>query len=103
MPDWIPALPAADLPPDSIKPFAHNGKIYVLCRTPTGTLHALDGICTHAQVQLSYGSLVGNNIQCPQHGGRFDLASGKCRGGPVTVGLKTYPIREEAGEIQIQL
>jgi nitrite reductase/ring-hydroxylating ferredoxin subunit len=40
---------------------------------------------------------------CPQHGGRFDLATGKCRGGPVTVGLKTYPAKEEGGQIFVEL
>ena len=103
MPEWIPALSSADLPPNAIRPFSHGGKAYVICRTDTGTLHALDGICTHAQVQLSYGDIIGSNIQCPQHAGRFDLATGRCRGGPVTVGLKTYPVKEEGNQIFIEL
>jgi nitrite reductase/ring-hydroxylating ferredoxin subunit len=39
-------------------------------------------------------------VICPLHGYFFSLADGTCRGGSYAV--RTYPVREEAGEIVVE-
>ncbi|MGB1963333.1 MAG: Rieske 2Fe-2S domain-containing protein [Candidatus Puniceispirillales bacterium] len=42
-------------------------------------------------------------IECPLHGGRFDICSGKALSAPVYVDLKTYPVKEENDRVYIQV
>jgi len=63
---------------------------------------ATDGLCTHEKIHLADGLVMGTIIECPKHNGRFDYTTGKAKGAPVCVDLKTYPTRVEAGEVFIQ-
>lgn len=49
----------------------------VLYRTGTGAPVALRDLCSHRRAPLSKGKLVGDALQCPYHGLRFDPA-GRC-------------------------
>ena len=42
-----------------------------------GRIHAIDDVCTHDGGPLAEGDLLGNEIQCPRHGARFDVTTGK--------------------------
>jgi 3-phenylpropionate/trans-cinnamate dioxygenase ferredoxin subunit len=37
-------------------------------------------------------------IECPKHNGRFDYRTGQAKGAPVSVNLKTYPVKVEGGK-----
>ena len=67
-----------------------------------GKYYATDAICTHAWVSLTEGTLEDGCIECPLHGGLFDLVTGKAQGAPVFVGLNTYPIRIDGDDIVIE-
>ena len=45
--------------------------------TATASYHALNDICTHADVSLSEGEVDGCTLECWLHGSRFDLRTGK--------------------------
>jgi len=42
-------------------------------------------------------------IECPKHNGRFDYRSGKAKGAPVCIDLKTYPTKIEGDAVFIDL
>jgi naphthalene 1,2-dioxygenase ferredoxin component len=42
-----------------------------------GQLYATHNICTHAHAMLSDGWLDGDVIECPLHGGLFEVKTGK--------------------------
>lgn len=71
----------------------------VIYRGETGALVAMDDRCAHRLAPLHKGKVIGDSIQCPYHGLRFD-STGKCShmplGGeaPPRATLKTYPIVE---------
>lgn len=67
------------------------------------TIHALDGICTHAFALLSDGFVEGGAIECPLHAARFDLATGRVLDGPAETNLKTYPVRLYGDVVQVGL
>ena len=48
-------------------------------------------------------TIMDNLIECPKHNGRFDFTSGKAKGAPVCVDLKTYPVKIEGSEVFIQI
>jgi nitrite reductase/ring-hydroxylating ferredoxin subunit len=68
-----------------------------------GELYATDNVCTHAFALLSDGWLDGDVIECPLHGGRFEVKTGKALGYPVEIDLKTYPIRSLGDDVQINV
>ena len=68
-----------------------------------GQIYATHNICTHAQALLSEGWLEGDIIECPLHGGRFEVKTGKGLGAPITCDVKTLPVRTEGNVIQVNV
>ena len=68
-----------------------------------GKVFATDDICTHAYAKLSDGWFDNGEIECPLHAGRFDARTGKATAPPCVDDIKTYPVRVEGGEIQVNL
>ncbi|QXJ21151.1 non-heme iron oxygenase ferredoxin subunit [Actinomadura graeca] len=66
-----------------------------------GRLYATAGICTHGRAMLTDGWLEDGVIECPLHGGRFEVRDGSCLGPPVDEPLTTYPVTEHDGEIRV--
>jgi naphthalene 1,2-dioxygenase system ferredoxin subunit len=68
-----------------------------------GEVYATDNICTHAFAILTDGWLDGDVIECPLHGGRFEVKTGKGLGPPIPCDLKTYPVRVVGDEVQVDI
>jgi 3-phenylpropionate/trans-cinnamate dioxygenase ferredoxin subunit len=47
--------------------------------------------------------VIGDFVECPLHQGRFHIPTGKAKGAPACVDLKTYPVKVEDGSIFIAL
>ena len=62
-------------------------------------LFCIDAVCTHAFGFLDEGQLEGYEIECPLHGGRFDVRTGKPTHEPAEVPLGTYPLMTEEGVV----
>jgi nitrite reductase/ring-hydroxylating ferredoxin subunit len=73
----------------------------LVCRTRDG-LHAVDNICTHAYARLDEGRLRGHRLICPLHGASFDARTGAVLGAPATQPLRTYAVRVQDGQIEVQ-
>ena len=94
---WINACVAADIEEEDVTRFDHAGKTYAIYRDDNDGYFATDGLCTHEKVLLADGLVMGKIIECPKHNGRFDYTTGKARGAPVCIDLKTYPVKVEGG------
>jgi nitrite reductase/ring-hydroxylating ferredoxin subunit len=68
-----------------------------------GEFFALDDCCTHEEASLSDGEIIGDEIECPLHGGAFEIRTGMPVSFPVVVPAKTYKVRVEGDEVQIAL
>ncbi len=64
-----------------------------------GAYYATDNMCTHGLAMLTDGYQDGASIECPFHGGTFDICSGKATAYPCQIPLKTYPVTVEDGWI----
>jgi nitrite reductase/ring-hydroxylating ferredoxin subunit len=68
-----------------------------------GVLYAFSDICTHRGCNLSTeGEISGTEIQCGCHGSVFSMQTGEALEGPATDPVRTYGVREEDGQIQIE-
>ena len=66
-----------------------------------GEFYATDDICTHAYASLADGYVEGELIECPLHGGCFDIKTGKAMTPPVTEDLKKYELKIDGEQILI--
>ena len=66
-----------------------------------GEFYALSDICTHEEASLSDGEIVGDEIECPLHGGAFDIRTGQPAAFPVVVPVETYRVRVVGDEVQV--
>ena len=55
-----------------------------------GDYHVVDDMCTHGMAWLSEGYLEGTQLECPFHGGRFDLKTGEATAFPCVLPIKVY-------------
>ena len=58
-----------------------------------GEYFALNDICTHQDASLSDGEIIGDELECPLHGGAFDIRTGMPASFPVVVPLEPYKVR----------
>lgn len=66
-----------------------------------GKLFAIEDICSHDQGPVAEGDLLDHSIECPRHGARFDLESGKALTMPAVVDIAAYPVRIEGKQILV--
>jgi nitrite reductase/ring-hydroxylating ferredoxin subunit len=79
------------------------GDIHLALYNIGGEIFAADNVCTHAYALLTDGWFDGNIIECPLHGGQFDVCTGKAVSNPVEVDLRTYSVRVIEGRIEVLL
>lgn len=68
-----------------------------------GAYFAITDVCSHDDGPVAEGELIGMEIECPRHGARFDLKTGKALTLPAVVDIPSYPVRVVGDEIQIGL
>ncbi len=68
-----------------------------------GQIFALDDVCSHAEATLSEGEQHGRILECPRHGGQFDIRTGKAVHYPAFAPVATYPTKVQDGAIYIDL
>lgn len=64
---------------------------------------AIDDLCSHAEASLSEGEQHGHIVECPRHGGRFDVRTGKAKHFPAFSPVRTFPIKIEADAIFVDV
>jgi nitrite reductase/ring-hydroxylating ferredoxin subunit/uncharacterized membrane protein len=57
------------------------------------TVMALHDQCAHAGGSLAGGTLIDGCVECPLHGSRFEMASGRRRRGPTAYDQPSYEVR----------
>jgi 3-phenylpropionate/trans-cinnamate dioxygenase ferredoxin subunit len=68
-----------------------------------GKYFAISDVCSHDDGPVAEGVLREYEIECPRHGARFDLRSGRVLSLPAVVDIPAYPVRVVGDEIQVGL
>jgi len=68
-----------------------------------GEYYAVGDVCSHDNGPLGDGEVEDCAIICPRHGARFDIRTGKVITLPAYEGIPVYPVRVQAGQIEIGL
>ncbi len=102
MSDWQDVADSSQLDADFPLGVEVNGRpigVYLV----DGQVHAIDDVCPHADALLSQGFVEGGVIECPLHGARFEIASGKCLNEIGERDIRCYPAKVENGRVVIQI
>jgi nitrite reductase (NADH) small subunit len=99
MPKWVPIAKLSDLPPGSCRT-VEAGQISVALCNVEGTIYALDNTCPHAGGPLGEGTLLGETIECPWHGWRYNVRTGERPENP-EIKVECYDVSVEGDTVQI--
>ncbi len=92
-----------EVPAQSLKGVRVDGTEICLAHAEDGSFYAIDDVCTHENFLLSLGELFELDVECPQHGSRFNLRTGKVTGLPAVVPTKTYPVTVEGKDLFVEV
>jgi glycine betaine catabolism B len=67
-----------------------------------GKYYAIGNVCTHMGGPLAEGKLEDYIVQCPWHGSRFDIRSGKVVRPPAMQPEPTYEVKVESNDVLIK-
>jgi nitrite reductase/ring-hydroxylating ferredoxin subunit len=92
-----------DQQPDSLTAVEVGGTEICLARLGDGTYCALEDLCTHEDIPLSEGTLMGTQVECPAHSSRFSVVDGDVQGLPAIDRAQTYRVVIEGGDVFVDI
>lgn len=106
MAEWVTLCPSADIGAGQRDVFNVND-VWVAVFNVSDKYYAIEDLCTHDGNILAYDAkdnpskLVDHEIECPRHGGRFDIRNGKATRSPAEIDVPWYETRVQNGNIEI--
>jgi nitrite reductase/ring-hydroxylating ferredoxin subunit len=94
---------AAEIQPGTVRVVEVDGRSLCIGLTEDGEWGAIDNVCTHDGGVLGEGELDENAVECPRHGGRFDLFTGRVLSLPPVIPVRAYAARQVGDEVQVDL
>jgi len=102
MSDFVRAAQTTDVTPGIVKVVDMEGRRIAICNVD-GRYFAVDDVCTHDGGPLGSGRLCDGQIECPRHGGRFDVETGRAVVLPAVMPILTYALRVVGTEVRVCL
>jgi nitrite reductase/ring-hydroxylating ferredoxin subunit len=96
-------LAGAELAPGQLRRVVVEGRALCVARIENGEVFAIDDTCTHEEETLSEGELMGCEVECPWHFGRFDVRTGAAVALPATEPVGTYRVSVEGDDVLVHL
>ena len=102
MAEFVPVTRKSETEPGRISLHEVDGKRIALCNV-NGDFYAIDDVCTHDGGPLDQGVLEGDRVECPRHGAKFDVKTGRAVVLPAVRPVKTYPVAVEGDEVKVRV
>lgn len=100
---WTEVCGLEELPTVGAAKADVDGVVVAVVRVENGTVHAINDTCTHGQVSLSEGEVIGIEIECWLHASRFDLITGRPTCLPATIAVAVYPVKIEDDVVYVDV
>ena len=104
MPQIIEICPVSELPPGEMR-LVEWEDLEIGVFNCAGTVYAIEDRCSHDDGPLVEGGLDQETctVECPRHGSRFDLRTGKPLTLPAYVPVDTFPVIIEDQTIKLEV
>jgi 3-phenylpropionate/trans-cinnamate dioxygenase ferredoxin subunit len=100
---FLPVVDTGHVEPGTVRVVTVAGRSLCLGLTEDGEWGAIDNVCTHDGGTLGEGELDGNAVECPRHGARFDLFSGRVLALPAVRPVRAYAVRVDGDQVEVEL
>lgn len=101
MGDFVKVAEGKDIQSSTMKVVEVNGEKICLANVE-GKYYAIGNVCTHVGGPLAQGKLEGYEVECPWHGSRFDIRTGKVVRPPAMRSEPIYEIKVEDDNILVK-
>jgi nitrite reductase/ring-hydroxylating ferredoxin subunit len=101
MSDWVKVASVDSVKPGTVVQVEVEGEPVCLANTGEEFLATSD-ICSHDYVELHDGWLEDDEIECPQHGSRFNMRTGKVLNPPATQSIAPYETKVEGQDVFVR-
>ena len=102
MAEFVTIAKKDDIPAGEVRVYSVSGKELAVAHVD-GAFYAIDDVCTHDGGPLGEGYIEDCQIECPRHGARFDLKTGKAMTLPAVMPVNSYPVRVEGDDVQVEV
>jgi 3-phenylpropionate/trans-cinnamate dioxygenase ferredoxin subunit len=104
MPSFHRVCAAGEIPPGKMRRFEVD-ETPICVYNCGGTLTATHDTCSHAEASLAEGFLdcEAGAVECPLHGARFDVRSGKALSLPAVSPVKVFAVKVEDGAVLVRV
>lgn len=96
----VKAAKLTDVPPGRVIVVEIGDEDVALCNVD-GQVYAIANVCTHDDGPLGTGYLLGDEIECPRHGARFNVRTGAVRTLPAIIPIPTFEVKIEGDDILV--
>lgn len=100
---WIDACATDEVDEEDLIRWDHGSQTFAIYHSPEGEFFATAGRCTHEDVHLCDGLVMGYLIECPKHNGQFDYRTGAAKRAPACANLRTYPVKVDGGRVFVEV
>ncbi|HWF74712.1 MAG TPA: DUF2231 domain-containing protein [Solirubrobacteraceae bacterium] len=100
--EFVPVLDEAEVTGTGLHRVDVEGQAVLVTRSAAGELCAIANACSHFGGPLAAGTREGDIVVCPWHGSRFELCTGKVRGGPAVFPQPRFEARVRDGKIELR-
>lgn len=102
MGNFVKVAAVEEVPVGGVKSVSAGNRRIVVYHAEDG-YYAVADECSHDYAPISSGRIDDGEIVCPRHGARFDLKTGEAKAPPAVVGIDTYEVKVEQGNILVRL
>ena len=101
MPEFTRVASTSEVPPGEMTIVEVNGEEVVIANVD-GEFVCFSNTCTHKQGPVGEGLLLpGGVVECPFHGGQFNVRTGEVVAAPPDVPIATYKVEVDGEDISV--
>jgi glycine betaine catabolism B len=99
--DFVKVAESKDIQPSNMLEVDREGESVCIANVG-GRYYAIGNVCTHEGGPLADGRLEGYEVECPWHGSKFDIRTGKVTNPPADEPESTYEVKVDGNNILIR-
>lgn len=102
MSEFVKVATISEIPDGAKLLVETDDRLVIVCRVGDDYF-CIDDVCTHDGGTLSNGDHEGCEIECPRHGAKFDMRTGKALCMPATQDTVAHEVKVDGDDIVVKI